>query len=154
MSVDTMTREATVEDAPALCALATALLPLMLSEATLAPPQWLRDSLAESAFVTRLKDTRYRAWVLERDGELVGYVALKRPDHLYHLFVSASCQRQGLARLLWQQMLTQCASPTVRVRASVPAVPVYCRLGFENAGELAEIQGITFQPMLWSRGGD
>jgi ribosomal protein S18 acetylase RimI-like enzyme len=75
----------------------------------------------------------FRYWVAEKDKSIVGFVGIRDNSHLYHLFVSESEQRQGLARKLWHVAMAACreAGNTGRftVNSSNNAVPVYESLG-------------------------
>ncbi|MDM0115992.1 GNAT family N-acetyltransferase [Variovorax sp. J22R133] len=90
-------------------------------------------------------------FVARAQERLVGVVGVRDNTHLYHLFVDASCQGQGLSRRLWEQART-CAVEAgnhsgFTVNSSPNAIPVYERFGFRAVGERTEMNGIAFVPM-------
>lgn len=147
-------REARPSDAAAISALVTG-----LSERWIVPDcsadgaSILLASMAVDATLERLRGDGYRYVVAEFEGELVGVAALRRPSHLYHLFVLEHVQRLGLARRLWDRVRVHAppAEP-ITVNASPMATAAYLRLGFEPAGEERYERGIRSLPMLWHPG--
>ena len=113
----------------------------------------LLASMAADATAERLRGDGYRYVVAELDARLVGVAALRRPSHLYHLFVLEQAQRRGVARALWERVRVH-ADPSgpVTVNASRVAVPVYLRLGFGPAGTEQFERGIRSTPMQWHPG--
>lgn len=101
--------------------------------------------------VTRyLTDPRFAYFKAEQDGILAGVVAVRDASHLYHLFVDASFQRQGLSRQLWDhaRAAVQDTNPGYFTVNSTPyAQPVYERFGFVATGPRVETRGIAFVPM-------
>lgn len=109
-------------------------------------------SVSEAAEAGYLADPRYRFWLLEAEGgALAGFIASRDASHLFHLFVAPAWQGQGLSRRLWQAMQDGAAEAGHRgrftVNASLPAVPVYVRLGFVAEGPVQQAHGLAFQPM-------
>lgn len=138
---------------PALRALVLSLARYYLAPGQTQLPEWLQATFTEEAFARRLADKRFYHRVLLIDGELAGYIALHTTDsdtfHLYHLFVDARFQRQGVAKQLWQLALNELGFSTCSLRSSLFAVPVYQRFGFVVNGELQEKDGLQFQPMVY-----
>lgn len=66
---------------------------------------------------------------------LAGIAAIREDSHLFQLFVGTRHQGQGIARKLWQRVLKdsvrRAGTKYFTLNASVSAVPVYLRLGFE-----------------------
>lgn len=88
------------------------------------------------------------------EAELVGVIALKRPCHLYHLFVAPNWHGQGIARQLlaelWPTVLSwaqQAQQQELTVNSSLYAVPVYLRWGFVPDSPPRERNGVIDQPM-------
>ncbi|MBU8974879.1 GNAT family N-acetyltransferase [Lysobacter sp. MMG2] len=143
-------REATIADAAAISTLVSA-----LTRRWIAPDcdedgiARLLDSMATQRIEERLREG-HRHVVAERDGRIVGVVALRLPSHLYYLFVAEKAQRRGVARALWDAVRVA-ADPDapVTVNASLLAVPVYRKLGFEPAAPEQHDRGIRFVPMRW-----
>jgi GNAT superfamily N-acetyltransferase len=94
--------------------------------------------------------------VAEIDGRFAGFVST-RGSHVRHFFVERRFQDRHVGRRLWEHALAAlCADgarPDITVDASVFAVPVYGRFGFEIAGERSTELGVTFVPMIL-RGAD
>lgn len=98
-----------------------------------------------------IESNRYMYIVAENGSSLTGFIAIRDKTHLFHLFVEKNYQRQGLARSLWKLALSSeysiSSSCTFTVNASLSAVPVYKAFGFEAAGEVKHVHGISFLPM-------
>ncbi|MCL1123649.1 GNAT family N-acetyltransferase [Shewanella surugensis] len=92
----------------------------------------------------------------------MGLLELKENKHIAMLFLCPSVQRKGLGRALiaavcqhaWQHSSTSTQVDRVpqrdplTVSASLTSVPAYMRYGFKVAGEIAESEGLKFQPMV------
>jgi GNAT superfamily N-acetyltransferase len=93
----------------------------------------------------------YRYHVAESNGELVGFVGVRGNAHLYHLFVAAPVQGQGIGRSLWEFAKRECEASGHRgaftVNSSNNAVPVYERWGFRRAGPPENSNGVVYNPM-------
>jgi len=89
------------------------------------------------------------------DAELVGVVAIRNQQHLFHLFVAPQHQRHGLAKALWNEAMAESVqrgnAGVFTVNATPFAVPVYESFGFAVAGPRVETHGIAFVPMILSR---
>lgn len=87
--------------------------------------------------------------VAEIDGVLAGFIAIRPPSHVFHLFVDARWHRRSVARALWEAARQEAAPGTpFTVNASLFAVPVYQALGFRCDGAALNRHGVTYQPML------
>jgi GNAT superfamily N-acetyltransferase len=89
--------------------------------------------------------------LVEEDGQILGMLELKGTDHIAMLFVDD--QGKGLGRALVERALQLCREETeglgqVSVHASLYAVPIYRRLGFEAEGPERTENGITYVPMV------
>jgi GNAT superfamily N-acetyltransferase len=98
-----------------------------------------------------LASARYRYLLAYAGSQLAGFIAIRDGSHLFHLFVERAHQRQGLARLLWEQALHELGAPRSQgaftVNSSLSAVLVYRALGFVPAGSTKSVHGISFLPM-------
>jgi N-acetylglutamate synthase-like GNAT family acetyltransferase len=96
----------------------------------------------------------YRYQVAEKAGKLVGVSAIKDNKHLYHLFVSEHCQRQGIAGQLWKSAMKDCISRgnsgEFTVNSSLYARGFYKKLGFVELLGPKEHRGVVFFPMKLS----
>lgn len=93
------------------------------------------------------------------DGDrLAGFIAIRDNSHLFHLFVGAAWQRQGLARRLWHAAraaaIARGGDGNFTVNASNYAVPAYERLGFVRMGPTQCVKGLSFNPMHLAWAGD
>lgn len=117
----------------------------------------LCDSLQASAIADYLHqgmDYRLAFTDTAAGAELVGVIALKRPCHLYHLFVEPAWHGQGIARqlftalwptvLLWAQQSEQ---QELTVNSSLYAAPVYINWGFVPDSPPRDRNGVIDQPM-------
>jgi len=110
-------------------------------------------SVSAQAIRGYLASARYRYTLAQRDSEVIGFIALREPKHLFHFFVAGSDQRQGVGRLLWESALRHLTSSpgasTVTVNASLNAVPIYQHLGFTRSGPRVEANGVAYVPMAY-----
>ncbi|MGF1688030.1 GNAT family N-acetyltransferase [Photobacterium japonica] len=88
---------------------------------------------------------------MEVQGKVIGFGALRDGEYITHLFVDMAAQGHGWGKALLQHLLGHSQVPSVRLRASVNAVAFYASQGFEATGDEAEMSGIRFVPMCWSR---
>ena len=140
-------RTANSSDAPVLRSLTTELSRFYLRDPNAALPAWLTNGLSEAAFAVRLTSHDYCNYVYELNGKIAGYISIKRPGHLYHLFVQASHQGRGIARSLWEYAEGESEAGVFTVRSSMNAVPVYKRFGFVESASVGENDGVLYQPM-------
>ncbi|PKM17880.1 MAG: GNAT family N-acetyltransferase [Gammaproteobacteria bacterium HGW-Gammaproteobacteria-15] len=140
-------RTANSSDAPRLRSLVSDLSRFYLRDPDAPLPTWLASSLSEAEFLDRLSGNDYYNYVYELDGEVVAYISIKRPGHLYHLFVVELHQGQGIARLLWEHTAKLLDDCTYTVRSSLNAIPVYKRFGFVESASVGEKDGVLYQPM-------
>ena len=146
-------REATVDDAPRISALLTALAEaFIVGEFSTEGRLHLLAHFGVSEMETRLEAREYRFQVAEDGAVLVGVVGVRAGTHLQYLFVARSHQRSGLARRLWELARLEAiregnAAGRFTVNASSYAVSAYERLGFRCVGPVKEANGVRFQPM-------
>lgn len=146
-------RPATPSDAPAIATLIASFQPLLTNDPSGAGAEHFLASVSEDAERQYLESDRYRFIVAEAGAVLAGVVALRDSRHLFHLFVDARFQRQGLADRLWRTVRDEALCPghpgEFTVNASLNAVPAYGRLGFVATGDVQSVHGISFRPMRW-----
>ena len=114
-------------------------------------PQWFSKTLTQSEFSKRIQGLEYSNFIYEIDGKIIGYLAMKGNNHLFHLFVSEKHQGEGLSRKLWEFAMSECVSDIYTLRSSLYAVPVYKKFGFIESAIAGEKEGIGFHPMELSR---
>lgn len=140
-------RKAIETDVPKVASLVKSLAHYYLNEPSRELPSWLADTLTYEAFAARISSTEYLNFVFEEAGSIVGYIAIKKTGHLYHLFVAEECQGRGVSRLLWEHAKRHCQCNCFSLRSSIYAVPVYKRFGFLESGPVGTKDGVSFQPM-------
>jgi GNAT superfamily N-acetyltransferase len=102
MTISADIRDATVDDAPRISALLTALAnEFIVEDFTTEGRLHLLAHFGVTEMENRLKAAEYRFQVAENGAELVGVVGVRSATHLQYLFVAQSHQRAGLARRLW-----------------------------------------------------
>lgn len=140
-------RIARASDTLAISSLVKSLAHFYLDDPKKELPDWLAETLTEKAFLKRISEGGFLNYVYERSGSIVGYISLKEPNHLYHLFVSEQFQGNGIARALWEHVQQSVECDFFTLRSSIYAVPVYKKFGFTESGPLGAKDGISFQPM-------
>lgn len=152
MNMTLQVRPAESTDAPAICALLHSVTHLMVPEPTAPDAIRFLDSSREPAVIERLAAPNFRHLVAERDGKFCGYIAMRDGSHLYHLFVRPELHGQGIARFLWQQILSGDGPGRYTVNSSVPAVGVYRNFGFVTSGEPQLHCHPPYVPMMYTAG--
>jgi ribosomal protein S18 acetylase RimI-like enzyme len=74
---------------------------------------------------------------------------IRERRHLYHLFVAADRQGQGIGRRLWKALLAGLEPGPVTVNSSRVAIGFYERLGFRSNGPVWEKDGVVAWPLVW-----
>ena len=106
---------------------------VMQIEPTIYSHPWTRGNFSDSL------NSGYSAWVLERDGEMIGYALLMLvmdEAHLLNLSIAKAQQKRGLGRYLLEHMLKiakthKAANMFLEVRPSnVAAIALYENMGF------------------------
>jgi GNAT superfamily N-acetyltransferase len=112
----------------------------------------LLESLSPDETRDRMQNG-FRYHVALDDGQVIGVAAMIPRGHLFHLFVSDSYQKQGIAKKLWEvvrdEALANGNPGRITVNSSKYAVPFYERLGFVKDGGITEKNEVTCQPMIW-----
>ena len=80
-------------------------------------------------------------------GELVGVLAMRKPQHISLFFVKDAWHRQGVGRLLFDAMRRDYADQVFTVNSSPYAVEVYRHLGFVPTDTEQLTNGIRYTPM-------
>jgi len=117
-----------------------------------------RAQVSAETLRRRLGDPDFRFELAEDDHGLAGFVAMRGPCHLFHLFVAADRQGQGVGSQLWRRAreesvrLHGCDAFTLY--ATLNARAFYERHGFRATGPVQRQDGIEFVPMRLERSGD
>jgi GNAT superfamily N-acetyltransferase len=90
--------------------------------------------------------------VAESDGEIAGFIAVRDNNHLFHMFVGAQWQRQGICRRMWEvaraHAIAAGGSGEFTVNSSNFAVPVYEAMGFVRTAPTQSLKGLFYNPMV------
>ena len=79
--------------------------------------------------------------------ELIGVLAVRKPQHIGYFFVKAEYQRKGVGRALFETMCLDFERKEFTVNSSSYAVEIYRKLGFEPTGAEQVESGIRYAPM-------
>ncbi|TWI09516.1 acetyltransferase (GNAT) family protein [Lysobacter ruishenii] len=147
--VDVTLRRATAADADAISGLVRGLLHHIVADPDAPAVVAFVEALGPAATRDRIGLPRFSYVVAVRGSDLLGVAALRDRSHLYHWFVRESAHQQGIGRLLWQWIQAEADGPRITVNATLSAVPVYRRLGFEATAEVQSVDGLQFLPMAF-----
>ena len=93
---------------------------------------WASDAIELEPWGARFNN-RF-AYVAQRQNQIVGFADMDASGYLDRLFVSASHQRQGIAKLLVCRLIAdarQAGIATITTEASITAKPFFERFGFQ-----------------------
>lgn len=122
---------------------------------TFEAPDYSKEGVAH--FLTYLDEelemelsvNQVQVWCGKDARQIVGLLAVRLPAHVALLFVDETYHRQGIAKQLFQEMLSELMPEQVTVNSSPYAIPVYERLGFQLKGKEETVSGIRFQSMVY-----
>ncbi len=140
-------RQATEVDVIEVSSLVKSLAHFYLDEPENELPTWLSQTLTENAFSERFSNSGYTNFVYEQNNKIIGYISLRKPNHLYHLFVLEKFQGKGISRSLWEHVKNSGQHDSFTLRSSIYAIPIYKRFGFCESGQIGTKDGVSFQPM-------
>jgi GNAT superfamily N-acetyltransferase len=91
-------------------------------------------------------------FVAEENGQIIGVIEIRNGDHICLLFVDPSFHNRGIAKKLFENVVTFLANKAllkeeITVNSSPFAVPIYHKLGFNSIAEETTVHGIRFVPM-------
>ncbi|MES2623876.1 MAG: GNAT family N-acetyltransferase [Pseudomonadota bacterium] len=109
------------------------------------------NTITPAAITDRIVAPGFVYIVAEDENGLCGVAGIKDARHLYHLFVKEELHRRGVARQLWDRIMNTSASLYFTVNSSLFAVPIYTRMGFVASGAQQTRNGVTIQPMVYSK---
>lgn len=145
-NVNNFIRKANSFDAQKLSQLTNELTSYIFEEET---PQWFKDELLEESFKTRVLSDEYEHFVYVQENEIVGFIALKNKNRLFHLFIDSKHHRKGIAKELWNYIKEHYDVSNMSVNASLYAIKTYEAFGFKTTGEQSEYLGLKYQPMIY-----
>jgi len=138
-------------DATALAALIARFQPMLTLEPNGACAEQYPASVSEAPERGYLESPRYAHFVAEREGEVVGCIAIRDGTHLCHLFVAAESQGQGIATALWgrarEHAVRASGTREFTVNTSLNALAIHEYFGFMPFGAKIHAHGVAFPPM-------
>jgi GNAT superfamily N-acetyltransferase len=144
-------RQANAADAVPVSALITSLAHLFLASPDGRDADKFRQAITPRALALFMVRPDVNYLVGEVSGEFCGAIAVFGQRHLRHLFVAPQFQGRGIGRQLWsaaRDAALVAGNPgEFTVNASLNAVAVYQRFGFESVGGPMQDNGLVFQPM-------
>jgi ribosomal protein S18 acetylase RimI-like enzyme len=140
-------KEAQTLDALRLSQLTHELTPYIFEEEV---PKWFEEELSKESFEKRILSTEYEHFVYVQENKIVGFIAIKDKNRLFHLFVDSRYHKKGIAKALWHYIKEQFDVSNMSVNASLYAIKTYESFGFIANGEQSEYLGLTYQPMKYT----
>lgn len=105
-----------------------------------------RDFISLNNIVEQFEKGAINFWGYFKAEVLVGVIATRRINHICILFVKKEFHRQGIAKLLFQEVEANCLGQKdvseITVNSSPYAVEIYRHLGFEATAMEQTIDGI------------
>ncbi|MDF2925560.1 MAG: GCN5-related N-acetyltransferase [Paenibacillaceae bacterium] len=99
----------------------------------------------------KVENNEFRIWGCFIEKKVVGVIASRPPCHISLLFVDKQFHRKGIAKALFNELISYYRSFTeyteVTVHSSPYAVDTYHHMGFVDTTAEQEINGIRFVPM-------
>ncbi len=149
--MDIAIRQARPSDADAISRMIVGMAHYFLTDPAATDCQPFLETLTPPATANRIASERFRYFVAEDAGGLIGVIAMRDGAHLYHLFVDATKHRQGIARSLWEHARVESGNTSFTVNSSLFAVPAYQRLGFIAKSGVQSANGLSFVPMVYGQ---
>lgn len=112
-------------------------------------PKWFEDELSKESFEKRISSTEYEHFVYVQENKIVGFIAIKDKNRLFHLFVDSNYHKKGIAKALWHYIKKHYDVSNMTVNASLYAIKTYESFGFKINDEQSEYLGLKYQPMTY-----
>ena len=112
-------------------------------------PKWFEDELLEESFKERILSDEYEHFVYVQENEIVGFIAIKNKNRLFHLFVDEKYHKKGIAKELWNYVKEHYDVSNISVNASLYAIKTYESFGFKVSGVQSKYLGLKYQPMSY-----
>ncbi|MDQ7048929.1 MAG: GNAT family N-acetyltransferase [Enterobacterales bacterium] len=144
-------RPASLSDAAAISQLILSLVKEFIShEYSQEGERVMLNSMSQSAIENNIS-RGYEYFVAQessQSAQIIGVLAIKNKNHIYHCFVDKKYHRQHIAKQLWQYYLGLENMPHCSVNSSKYAIGFYQSIGFKATDEVYEKQGVTCYPMV------
>jgi GNAT superfamily N-acetyltransferase len=143
-------RRGTPADSTALAALIAGFQPMLTLDPRGAGAEQYSASVSEAAEREYLESPRYSYFIAELEGEVLGFIAIRDGTHLFHMFVAAESQGQGIAAALWdrarEHAIRSGGAGEFTVNSSPNAVAIYEHFGFVPSGAKVNAHGVALLP--------
>jgi len=117
--------------------------------------QIMLNSMSKTAIENNLNQG-FEYFVAQKSSQaqqIIGVLAIKNKNHIFHLFVDKKYHRQHIAQQLWQHYLGLENMTHCSVNSSRFAIGFYQSIGFKATDEVYEKQGVTCYPMVRDNSG-
>lgn len=113
-----------------------------------------KDILDNEDFRCACMNGDNQLWGAFDDRRLIGFACIRNQAHICLFFVHKDYHRKGVATAIWRQLLADVLrnNPKINqltVNSSPYAIPFYCHLGWEPAGQEKTLNGIRFTPLIY-----
>ncbi len=143
---DDLIYEITNKDAQKLSYLSNSLLKYLFDKEI---PEWFQDSFCTVEFEKRIQSQDYKHFGYVIDNKIVGFIAIKEDNHIFHLFVDEKYHQQHIAKELWEYVKKNIDFETMSTNASLYAIHVYESFGFKKQREIQTYKELEFLPMVY-----
>ncbi len=114
-------------------------------------PQWFKNSFNQEEFRKRIQSNEYKYFGFKIKNKIVGFIAIKDDNHLFHLFVDEKYHQQYIGKKLWEYVKKNIAFETMSTNASLYAVNVYESFGFVKQKDIQTYKELEFLPMEYKK---
>jgi len=139
-------RSALTSDAPTFEQLFLSHLPQLVPDANSPARQRLALQHTEAQFRQRLQQD-WLGLVAEQEGAVCGFLMLRRPAHLFSVYVDLAKTGKGVGASLLNALITRMPQTIITVNASLAAEGFYRRHGFVATDEWQFSDGLHYLPM-------
>lgn len=146
--IDEFISAVSLKDAKDLSKISTSLLKYIFEEKNY---DWFKKFFTVEEFIQRIKSEKFKHYAYVVDNKIVGYIAIKNQNHLYHLFVDENYHGKGIAKSLWQFINENLEFDSMSTNASLFAIDVYESFGFVKEGEIKVEDELKYQPMVFKK---
>ena len=138
----------TIKDIQQLSFLSNSLLKYLFEEEI---PKWFEDSFSVEEFEKRILSQQFKHFGYVIDNIIVGFIAIKEDNHLFHLFVDEKYHQQHIGKKLWEFVKENVTFDTMSTNASLYAINVYESFGFVKDKEIQTYKELEFLPMIYKK---
>ena len=112
-------------------------------------PEWYLESIKVEQVAKLLQDEQMEWVVAIHSNRLSGVFAIASKRNVKYFFVHPQVHGSGVGKLLWRHAeQSGFLGPSLTVRSSLFAIPVYSRLGFMVSEPVSQFKGMQYQTMI------